>query len=99
MLLIHKAAHLPLNRFPSIGVPLPPGERSEAPAPAAGDGGRGDAPPQADASAGRRQSWNTTDTPGVTSPASSSASQFVRRTQPWLWLRNRLDGSGVPWMP
>ena len=32
-------------------------------------------------------------------PASSTASQFVRRMQPWDWLSPMSDGAGVPWIP
>ncbi len=42
------------------------------------------------------QSTNSTVTPGLTIFASSVASQFVRRMQPWLWVRPIFDGSGVP---
>ena len=45
------------------------------------------------------QSTNSTVTPGLTSLASSAASQLVSRTQPWLSVLPIFDGSGVPWMP
>ena len=45
-------------------------------------------------------SRNSTEVPPMrTMPASSWASQLVRRTQPLDWLLNSCDGVGVPWMP
>ena len=44
-------------------------------------------------------SVKTTRVPGLTMPASFSASQLVRRTQPCDSVRPIVDGSGVPWMP
>ena len=44
------------------------------------------------------RNW-TSVPPMVTMPASSSASQLVRRTQPIDWFANSCDGVGVPWMP
>lgn len=41
----------------------------------------------------------TTGVPAATIPASSCASQFVRRMQPWDCVFPMVDGSGVPWMP
>lgn len=41
-------------------------------------------------------SMKSTVTPGLTSFASSKASKFVNRTQPWLSVLPILDGSGVP---
>jgi hypothetical protein len=40
-----------------------------------------------------------TGVPAATIPASSCASQFVRRMQPWDCVFPMVDGSGVPWMP
>ena len=47
----------------------------------------------------RAHSVNDTGTPGSTSPASSSASQLVSRTQPCEPVLSIFVGSGVPWMP
>ena len=47
----------------------------------------------------RRYSEKTTRVPGLTRPASLSASQLVRRTQPCDCVRPIVDGSGVPWRP
>jgi hypothetical protein len=46
-----------------------------------------------------RYSTSCAGTPGPTMPASSRASQFVKRMQPWDWVLPTVDGSGVPWMP
>lgn len=45
------------------------------------------------------QSTNSTMTPGLTIPANSSASQFVKRTHPCDPDLSIIDGSGVPWIP
>lgn len=62
------------------------------------DGGRGDARSARERRSGR-QPWNSTTVPSLTSRDSSSTSQFVRRTQPWLWRENSESGSGVPCSP
>ena len=49
--------------------------------------------------ASRHYSVKTTRVPGLTMPASFSASQLVSRTQPCDSVRPIVDGSGVPWMP
>ena len=36
---------------------------------------------------------------GLMLVATRAASQFVSRTQPWLWARWMVCGSPVPWMP
>lgn len=45
--------------------------------------------------ASNAHSLKATMTPGFTILASSSASQFVRRTQPWLDVLPMREGSGV----
>jgi hypothetical protein len=41
-------------------------------------------------------SRNSTGMPTATNPASSWTSQFVSRTQPWLWVLSTRSGSEVP---
>ena len=43
--------------------------------------------------------WRMAGKPGETSCASSAASQFVSRMQPWDSVLPMDEGSGVPWIP